>query len=63
LFKGRDNEQKLLRTKKEEDMQFESEADEIYVPETVLSDNEAATGAYREKHGIKGQDDAGIVGY
>ena len=63
MFNGRDNEQKLLRTKKEEDMQIESEADEIYVPETVLSDNEAATGAYREKHGIKGQDDAGIVGY
>ena len=35
-------------------MQFESEADEIYVPETVLSDVEAATGAYRGKHGIKG---------
>ena len=35
-------------------MQFESEADEIYVPETVLSDVEAATVAYRGKHGIKG---------
>ena len=44
-------------------MQIESEADEIYVPETVLSDNEAATGAYRGKHGIRGQEDAGIVGY
>jgi len=44
-------------------MHFESEAEEIYVPETVLSDVEAATGAYRGKHGIKGQDDAGIVGY
>jgi hypothetical protein len=53
----------LLRTKQEEDMQIESEADEIYVPETVISDNEAATGAYRGKHGIKGQDNVGIVGY
>lgn len=52
LFKGQ--QQKLLRTKQEEDMQIESEADEIYVPETVLSDNEAATGAYRGKHGIRG---------
>lgn len=44
-------------------MQFESDAEEIYIPETVLSDNEAATGAYRSKHGIKGQDNVGIVGY
>jgi len=44
-------------------MQIESEAEEIYVPETVLSEHDAATGAYRGKHGIKGQDDVGIVGY
>lgn len=44
-------------------MQIESEADEIYVPESVLSDHDQATGAYRGKHGLKGKDDVGIVGY